>query len=178
VRIERGGIQHYWLAGWFPDAKRLIFVGNDGRSWRVYAQDLAGGPPRPLTPEVSVGFIGPLLSPDARLVWARDSEHKLWLYPLDGGPRRPVAGIGPDDEWVGWAADSKSAFIRRVNEIPSRIFRLDLATGEKRLIRELLPDDPAGVQAIKFVCITPDAKFLAYSYTRALSELYLVEGLK
>ncbi len=181
VRIERGGIQHYHLAGWSPDSKRLTFLGNDGRSWRVYAQDLAGGPPRPVTPEVSVvlkRFDGPLLSPDAKFVWARDSEHKIWLYPLNGGPRRPVPGIGPDEEWLGWAADSKSAFIRRLNEVPVRIFRLDLATGQKQLIRELLPDDPAGVHAIEFLRITPDAKFLAYSYNRALSELYLVEGLK
>ncbi|MFN2447406.1 MAG: hypothetical protein ABR606_17700 [Vicinamibacterales bacterium] len=45
-------------------------------------------------------------------------------------------------------------------------------------MRELIPADPAGVVEIMTLVLTPDAKAYAYTYVRALSDLYLVEGLR
>jgi hypothetical protein len=42
----------------------------------------------------------------------------------------------------------------------------------------LMPSDPAGVETIGPVLITPDGKACVYGYHRTLSDLYMVEGLK
>jgi hypothetical protein len=41
-----------------------------------------------------------------------------------------------------------------------------------------MPDDPAGVVGISRPQVTPDGSAYAYSYTRYLQDLYLVEGLR
>jgi hypothetical protein len=41
-----------------------------------------------------------------------------------------------------------------------------------------MPSDPAGVGLIGPILMTTDAKTYVYGYHRALSDLYLVEGLK
>lgn len=58
------------------------------------------------------------------------------------------------------------------------MYRLDLASGQKQLWRELIPADNAGITDIGPILITPDAKTYVYEYGRTLSDLYLVEGLK
>ena len=44
--------------------------------------------------------------------------------------------------------------------------------------RHLIPPDKAGVYSIIEFVITPDGQSYFYSYTRLLSQLYLVHGLK
>jgi hypothetical protein len=51
-------------------------------------------------------------------------------------------------------------------------------TGEKKLWKELVPADRAGVYNVNMFDITPDERWYAYSYVRDLSDLYLVEGLR
>jgi len=55
---------------------------------------------------------------------------------------------------------------------------VDLATGRKERVLELMAPDPAGVVEIVSVRLTPDAASYAYSYHRILSDLLLIEGLK
>jgi Tol biopolymer transport system component len=51
-RLPRGDMETYQSAGWFPDGKSVLVVGNEaGKASRCYAQDVSGGPPRPVTPE-------------------------------------------------------------------------------------------------------------------------------
>jgi hypothetical protein len=57
------------------------------------------------------------------------------------------------------------------------IFRVDIATGERREWMTIRPDDPAGILDIMPVHITPDGKTYAYGYRRQLSDLYIVTGL-
>ena len=40
-----------------------------------------------------------------------------------------------------------------------------------------MPSDPAGVETIRPILITPDGKTCIFGYHRMLSDLYLVEGL-
>ena len=41
-----------------------------------------------------------------------------------------------------------------------------------------MPLDPSGVERISNVVVTPDGKYYAYTYSRLLSDLFVVEGLK
>ncbi len=58
------------------------------------------------------------------------------------------------------------------------IFRVRLEDGHSELWKSLRPADAAGVCAIGSIVISPQTGEYAYSYTRVLSDLYLVEGLK
>jgi hypothetical protein len=69
-------------------------------------------------------------------------------------------------------------FVRYSRSAPASVSRLDLATGEKKPWRELLPPDSVGVQGVADIIGTPDGKAYAYSYYRRLSELFVVEGLR
>jgi Tol biopolymer transport system component len=178
ISLELASIQ-----GWFPDGRRLLVRGEEpGRLPRLYELDLAGGKMRPLTP-YGVGlptyaYAPSTLSPDGHQIVALDLEHRPWIYPVEGGTPRPLPGFSPGDGLVRWSADSRAVFLWRRFDTPIRVFRLDLATGERRLLREISFADPAGVYTTTSLLLTPDGRSYVYNYGRMLSTLYLVEGLK
>ncbi len=63
-------------------------------------------------------------------------------------------------------------------EIPTKIYRFDLATGQRAVWREISVADRSGVELDPIVALTPDGKTCAYTVVRTLSDLYLVDGLK
>jgi eukaryotic-like serine/threonine-protein kinase len=165
-------------ARWFPDGKRFLFLGNEPEHGvRLYVQDVDGGAPRAITPE-GVSATQWVISPDGKLVAAVGPDQNGYLYPVEGGDPRPIRGFAQGDTAVSWSADGRSLFIYRAGELPAKVFRLDLATGQKQLWREIMPTDNAGITDIGPILITPDTKSYVYEYGRTLSDLYLVEGFK
>ncbi len=179
--LDTYGLQQFEWQGWMPDGKSIYFAGNDGHNWRMYLQDLAGGAPRAITPPIDVNaaqVLSDLVSPDGKLVFARDLAGKAYMYPLAGGEPRAVAGLLPGDIWANWASDGKSVYVYDDRVTKLDLFRIDAATGNRQLIRTMAPPDNAGLSGIETLRITPDGKSYAYSYNRALSTLYLVDGVK
>ena len=70
-----------------------------------------------------------------------------------------------------------SASMAWQNKAQGEKTRLDLASGGRVPVRSFSPPDPAGHLQIRSVFMTPDARTIAYTYDRRLSELFLVEGL-
>jgi hypothetical protein len=101
----------------------------------------------------------------------------MYLYPIDGGEPTTLPGLGPLDLATSWGQDGKLMVYTR-GELPLRVNLLDVRTGEKELWKTLMPGDASGVQGITPVITTPDRRTYAYTYTRVLSDLYLVDGLK
>jgi hypothetical protein len=62
--------------------------------------------------------------------------------------------------------------------MPGHVYQLEIATGRRHLWKTLVPPDAAGVYSIIEFAITPSGHSYFYSYTRLLSQLYLVRGLK
>jgi tRNA A-37 threonylcarbamoyl transferase component Bud32/Tol biopolymer transport system component len=172
---------HYARWGAFlPDGKRLVVAGSEeGHGARLYVRDLDGGPARPVTPEgIQIRFNGGALSPDGKLVAAVGPEERVILYPIEGGEPRPAPGVAPGELPVRWSTATSLFVVSRPGEMPSRIFRVDLATGRREPWKQLTTLDPAGVFSIDPIMMTPDGKAHVYSYRRLLSDLYLVEGLR
>ena len=175
--IESYGITPH-EAIWTPTPNRILLSGNEpGRAGRLYVQDLDGGPPTPITPEGMGEGLGPI-SPDGKWVVAQGMDHAFYLYPLDGGEPRVIPGLSNDDRPICWTPVGQDLYVFRRGSLPSPVFLLELATGRKQPIKELMPPDAAGVVEIITVSITPDATSYAYSYHRILSDLFLVEGVK
>jgi tRNA A-37 threonylcarbamoyl transferase component Bud32/Tol biopolymer transport system component len=178
--LPRMSLKNTRIHGWFPDGRHLLASGEEpGRPSRLYEMDLAGGKMRPFTP-YGVGippFTAPI-SPDGRQVVGWNLEGRPWIYPVGSGTPRPLPGLLPGDELVRWSGDGRAIFLWRRFDSPLRVFRLDLATGERRLLREISFLDPVGLYTTTNLLLTPDGGSYVYSYGRLLSTLYLVEGLK
>jgi eukaryotic-like serine/threonine-protein kinase len=176
--LTNDAINHTSWGRWFPDGKRFLFSGNEpSHGVRLYVQNVTGGKPQPITPEgVDVGAFA--ISPDGQLVAGVGPDEKGYLYPAAGGQPRPIPGFSPGEEPINWSEDGNSLFIYASGETPAQVYRLDITTGRRKLWKQLMPSDPAGVENIGPILITPDGKTFVYGYHRNLSDLYLVEGLR
>jgi dipeptidyl aminopeptidase/acylaminoacyl peptidase len=175
--LTHDAINHAW-GRWFPDGKRVLFSGNEpDHGVRLYVQDVDNGKPRAISPE-GVNATAFLVSPDGLSVVGIGPDQLGYLYAANGGESRPVHGMEVGEQPVAWAEDGRSLFIYRPGELPAKIFRLDLTSGQKSFVRQLMPGDPAGVETIGPILLTPNAKTCVYGYHRTLSDLYLVDGLK
>ena len=163
---------------WLPDGKRIVFsAAEKDRPSRLYVRDLQGGKERPISPEgVILQETARTVSPDGKSVLAFAGNGKAFLYPIDGGDPRPVAGLNPDDRPIQWTVDGRFLYVVRREEVPVRIWVLDPATGSRTLFKEVSPAEPT--ETIFYFLITPDGQSYIYNYQRALSDLYLVEGLR
>jgi len=178
-RLEIPGVTPSQSGAWLPDNKNVVLAGNEpGRGVRLYVQSIDGGKPRAVTIEgIDTAFPGFAISPDGKLVAAIGPDHKGVLFPLDGGESRPIAGIVNGEFPLRFAADGKSIFVWK-RDLPARVYTVGLETGKHELWKELMPLDPSGVERISNVVVTPDGKSYAYTYSRLLSDLFVVEGLK
>jgi eukaryotic-like serine/threonine-protein kinase len=172
-RLERGGIENYATAQWFPDGRRVLVNGNEpGKGTRFYVQDVEGGPPRPVTPE---GTRDGLLSRDGKVVLARGPGESYSLYPIAGGEPRPAPGLGVDDIVAKWSADGRSVLAYRRAEIPCRVERVFFASGERQPVEELAPSERAGLLSLRDVYLTDDLRSYAYTAYYRVSSLFVSE---
>ena len=174
--MERGNLENYGSARWFPDNKRLLVCGNEpGRAPRCYVQELAGGAPQPATPE---GTTDGWVSTEGTRILGRTGAGEFFLYPVGSGEPRPVPHLRREDTVIRWSPEGRSLLVFRLNELPVRVEKVELESGRRTLVRELAPADRSGVTGIDNVSMSGDGKWYAYSYGRDVSQLYTVEGVK
>jgi Tol biopolymer transport system component len=167
--------QAYFL----PDTRHILELGSvaGGHGLRLWLQSIEGGAPRPVTPEgVSIAYRS-CISPDGKQVAAQDPEGKITIYPLAAGSPLLVRNAQPGDVPVQWTPDGKSLLVGR-REVPSKIFTIDLATGQRKLLRLFSPADPTGLFSNAPPQFSRDLKSYVYTYQRITSDLYVVDGLK
>jgi hypothetical protein len=86
--------------------------------------------------------------------------------------------LGRGDRIVQWLANGESVLVYVMNELPARIYCIDLATGERRVWRELMPPDPTGIYRIGRVRTSRDGTAYGYTYYMQLVDLHVIEGLR
>ncbi len=167
---------------WFPDGERFLCERRNpsGRT-NLTVLELASGKATEITiSETALDFGGGLISPDGASLAGMGENRDILILPLAGGePRRIHAAARPPGLVpVGWAADGRHLFLHRVGDVPDPVWRLDLATGTIEPFKTLTLEDLAGVVRIHPLKVAPDGRSWAYTYTRVLSNLYVVDGLK
>jgi Tol biopolymer transport system component len=164
-------------ARWFSDGWRIAFAGHEpGRGVQLFAQDVAGGTPKPLTPEGSgVEFA---VSPDGTQVAGLDAGQRIWIYPVQGGEPRVLADLAPGFAPIRWSADGGKLYVYRPTGLPGQIHAYDFKTGKIELVREIELPDPAGFVRFNGVSVSGDATAYACSYLQVLAELFEAQGLK
>ncbi len=172
VRITRDKLDHR-TARWFPDGKRILFSAAQGdRPPRMWMQPVSGvSTPRAVTPE---GVIGTVVTPDGAFVLGRTPEKKFLLYPVDSGSVIALPSLERGDVPVRFTADGKSLYVTTFGKIPARLTLVDLASGARTPMREVIPAEASGLINVGPVWPSADGRTIVYSYTRLLSDLYLI----
>ncbi len=185
VRTLKGDFEWIGDARWTPDGKRVVAQAREkGHGNRLHSLDLEGGSLRPISKENAVAatrgdynVLSPV-SPDGRLVAAVAPDGRVVLFPLDGGEPRPAPGLSRNEAPIQWSPDGRRLYAFDRGSLPARVFTVDLDSGRREPVRELMPPDRVGVTDLASVRMTPDGKSYAYTGQQFLSDLYLVEGLK
>ena len=161
------------------DGKRVVYTGRrPGQPSQVFVQDIEGGAPRLLTPGGE--FWSSLTTRDGRSAVAVDKDRVLWLFPLDGSEPRRLPGppeTAVEEELGPWTNDGRGLLTTENGGRVSQVFRRDLATGRRELIREIRPADPIGL--VGFGCISAaEGRAYACAYAHWLNSVYVVDGLR
>jgi hypothetical protein len=176
-KLYHGGVS-LARAHWLPDNKRFVFLGNEkDRGIRLWVQSVEGSNPTPISPE-GIQSTQWVPSPDGKMVAAVEADHKGYLFPTDGGDPRTMNGFASGDVPVGWTNDDQSIFVYNPGDLPAKVYRLNLANGQKQLWKALMRADAAGMTDLGPILITPDGNSYVYKYGRTLSDLYLVNDIK
>jgi len=172
------GLEHVQngAARFMPDGQHVIINGNEpGHSVRGYLVDLAGGKPRPVTPE---GVASLLISPDGHYVTAQSPGSAVVVCSVENGATQKIPGMDVGDTAAQWSQDSSALYVYRSGTVPAVIARLDLHTGQRTAVKEIRPSEAAGVISIGPITMSRDGSRFAYSYYQNLSVLYVVSGLQ
>ncbi len=171
---------HHLAAGWTPDGKRIVFLGNEpGHRIRYYVQSVDGGAPRAITAE-NVSFNGSdpvTISPDGGSVAVAGLDGKIVLYPLDNGTPRLVPKLADGFSPLRWCPGN-SLLVYQSGIVPVKILRVSVETGEQTLWKEFAPVNRTGLTGISAVRVGADCRSLAYSAFYNPSELWIADGLR
>jgi eukaryotic-like serine/threonine-protein kinase len=168
----------YW-AKWFPDSRRLLVVaaGADAVP-RSYIQHTDTGQ---LEPIAEKGMLGVLVAPDGRRLLISDPLAGYLVWPLDGGMPVALKDLAPGERPIQWSGDGRFLYVKGPEEAVIRMYRFDLTTGKRELLKELAPPDPSGVVGVATgrgeLAVTPDGKSYVFTFWTFVRDLFLVEGL-
>jgi DNA-binding beta-propeller fold protein YncE len=164
---------------WLPDGKRFAICARKGSEpSRGYVVDAATGAATPFgAPGAHWSFfVQPPASPDGKVVVLQDADGAMKRWPIDGGDPLPIPGLLEGDQAAAFSADGRSLFVAG-RGLPIPIVKLDLETGERIPWLSLSSPDAAGIRYAT-VEMTSDGKHWVCGYSKLLSDLYVVEGLK
>jgi Tol biopolymer transport system component len=166
----------YLGARWLPDGKRIVVLALEpGRQPRLFLHDLGASKPTALTPEGVTGWS--VVSPDGSRIAAEGPGAAIRIYDLNGSAPRDVTALTGGGRPVGWIADGLLVIHPADPDSLGDIYRVDLDTGRQTRWKNILPPDQAGLMALVSFRVTPDGRSHAYVWARALSDLYLTNGL-
>ncbi|HEY1401256.1 MAG TPA: protein kinase [Terriglobales bacterium] len=163
---------------YLPDGKQLLANGIEaGHGARDYLIDLTTGDAKPITPE---GVSGTNLSPDGRSVAVLGPDGKWGVWPLDGSGFRPIPGLDSKINVTGWTPDGASVYVTPSHQRDrvATVYRVDIATGKTELWKTFGGGMNVGITGVSAPRMSSDGNAYAYVYSQAMSEAYVVKGLK
>ena len=168
-RIENGNSR------FLADGKTITLNGNQpGHGVRCYLVGVDDGKLTPITPE---GTTGGLVSPDGKYMLRANETGGVVVYPVAGGAPHPIPDLGQSFVPVQWSEDDASVYGYRRGDVPTKVYRVNLVTGQQTVIQELQPETLKGVVSIAPVVMSRDGSRFAYGYYQVLSVLYVISGL-
>lgn len=101
---------------------------------------------------------------------------RIEVFPVAGGAARAIPGDSSTWSVVGWI--DSGVLVSRQPEEGGQVFSVDPATGRREEWSDIQPRDPAGIMSLDLatLVVTPDGRGYGYTWHRAMSDLYLVDG--
>jgi Tol biopolymer transport system component len=174
--VNPAGVEAPTAQGFAADSRHLVVIANElGHQPRTYLYDPDSKQLQPLTPEGVRGRV----TPDGKFLGVRVGNNAPQLIPLGSqAPVQEIKGLDDKDVPLQTTGDGKSMFVAHgLGGLTAEIYRVDLVTGRRQLIKTLTMHDPSGGYGITKVVTTPDGRYFAYNTLRQLSELYLLQGV-
>jgi len=173
------GLEDFSAANFLPDGKRLLLVAHaPGKGPRCYLLDLAGGTLQPVSPEgETFQYFNHPIAPDGDHFAVHGSDGGYQIISLRTGSAQPVQGMQPQESLVRWISD-QAILVFRPRSSSGDVYRVNPFTGARQLWLTLTPPDPTGVVGWGPVQFSPDGRVTVFSAGRALSELFMADGLR
>ena len=157
------------------DNERVFLCGSEpDQPPRCYTKAVSGGPPQAVT---AAGITRGWTPRDGRTILVADKEAHWQLVDLETKQTRSIPRGQTDDRVLGWSKDRKSVFVRSSTTVPLPIERIDLTTGARTHLRDLMPPDRAGVITVVPSRIVDDGRAYSYSYWRQITRAVIVHGV-
>jgi eukaryotic-like serine/threonine-protein kinase len=166
------------LANWFPDGVHIL-IGDDqpGHPAGLYLTDVNGSTPKLLSPTDHVEFQQIVLAPDgdSLLILRNGAWHS---FSIQHNTARPIQGLQPGEDLVGWSADSNHIFTRTIRSGEIEVSRLDIDSGKRESWQIWKPKNPAGVMfPATQIAITPDGHQMVFAFRSLSGTLYRSDTL-
>ncbi|MGB7584445.1 MAG: protein kinase [Terriglobales bacterium] len=167
----------YGFIRWLPDGKQLLANGIEaGHGARDYLIDVSNGNAKPVTPE---GVAGVHPSPDGQATAVLTPDGKWGIWPLDGTGIHLIPGLDSKYYVTGWSPDGKSLYVVSSQaSMATKVDKVDIVTGKIEAWKTFGTELNAGVASANPPIFSADDSAYAYSYSRVLSQAYVVTGLK
>ena len=165
---------------WLPDGKHVVFLAAlRNEALRGYVQNVEDGTIRPFTePGVTAGRFWELpISPDGSRVAMIGRDGRPAIHPIAGDAPAEIPSSLRGEYPLSWTADGRALFVGGPANVPHRIFKIDLSTGQRSVWKEVRPSQVAGTR-LSQVSVTPDVRSLLHMYSRLPSNLYVAEGIR
>ena len=169
------GMQPRW-AQWFPDGQRILLeASQSGQAEAVYITDVNGSAPKQLSPgNTPWGSV----APDGKsfIIF----QNGAWVArSMSDSTSKPILGIQATEFPIEWASDSKHVFAQAASATGLTIYKVDVESGRRELWRVVTPKDQVGLRSmVTPTAITPDGRWMAFTYRTQLGQLYRSDMLK
>jgi len=175
-RLRLGDIVTTSDLAWFPDGKRLTFVGaTNGQAQRTYEISIDGGNPQPLGPP---DWQAVAVASDGKRIAGKTTAGKTAVFNRVTQSTQTVPGIAPQERLQGWTEDGQGLLLQSATTGEAQVYRVEVATGRRTLLQKVDLADKAGSVRTVDVLYAEKSKTYAYGTRRILGSLYVAEGLK
>ena len=119
-----------------------------------------------------------LVAPDGRSFLALENGGRV-VRSLQENTAKPIPGLQAADFPIAWASDSRHIFTQVETATGLTIYKMDLESGRRELWQTATPNDQVGLRPVSSpTAITPDGRWIAFSYETRLGQLYSSDTLK
>jgi Tol biopolymer transport system component len=175
-RLSVGDIVSLRQLAWFPDGKHLLLIGaTEGQPLRTYEMDLEGGKPQPLGPP---DFTGDVVAKDGKRIAGRNASGEVVVFDRETQKVETIPRIVSQEPLQKWTEDGQALLVSSATPWEAQIYRVEVATGKRTLLKNVELSERAGSTANIDMCYAEDSRTYVYNTRRILGTLYVVEGLE
>ena len=168
------GFEVRW-ADWFFDGKHILMTASQsGQTQFLYVTDANGSTPKPLFP----GQAGALMAPDGQSLF--DVRNGVCeIRSIDGKSTKTIPGLQNGEFPIAWTDDGKHLFTQTPSATGLTIYKVDVDSGARELWQVVKPKDQVGLRPMAVPsAITPDGRWMIFSYKTQIGQLYRSDTLK